>query len=220
MKLEHQPMSLAPKHRPSSRAQELAPPSIPKCCRSIPLADFAVLGPVIQQHPRDVQQTLNTEISHGTPPLGWGRCCCLSCVLAGLTPPATLSDSTGCCQHRDAQQHMGEDIPPMAGGAETSPDFIHRGFAAIPGGGKLSHPLLHLPHPNLPASVSHPTHTCAKAPQYGASSWVQLNAEGWNRGEHVWEGARGCRSGLIWPGILAEFSRTVCTVSSLYNGYV
>lgn len=92
-------------------------------------------------------------------------------------------------------------------------------------GGKLPHPLLpllHLPRcgskPNLPPAVSIPifgqTPPCYESIQLGSA---QCRGVG---GSVCGKGRGGCRSGLIWPGTSAEFSRTVCTVSSLYNGYV
>lgn len=72
---------------PRSRPQEPTVPGMPNFCCSITVANFAVLGTAIQQHPRDAQQTLNTEISHGRCPQGQCWCCFLSRAMVGLTPP-------------------------------------------------------------------------------------------------------------------------------------
>lgn len=83
--------------------------------------------------------------------------------------------------------------------------------------GKLPHSFLPLSH--LPCCGSKPiplpVYILGKLP-LGRELWAGFSSV---QGE-LWEGARGCRSGLIWAGILAEFSRTVCTVSSPYNGCV
>lgn len=90
--------------------------------------------------------------------------------------------------------------------------------------GKLCHSFLPLFHFLCCGSkpISLPINIWANT-SLGRELWAGFSSvHGCSRrtGGNVWEGARGCRSGLMWPGILAEFSRTVCTVSSPYNGYV
>lgn len=158
---------------------------------------------MIQQHARDAQQTLKTEISHGRSPWRWYWCRFLSCATAGLTPLAALGASAGCCQQRDAQQHMGEHTPPVAGGAETSSNFIHGGFAqlgftAILAGWKTSplSSLFHLPHhgskPNLPAAVSLPVNIWANTPWYESVQLGSAQCRGLERGG---EGGNMCGKG-------------------------
>lgn len=134
----------------------------------------------------------------------------------------TLGACSGRCQH------------PCAGMGGRG--FVCEGLDQLLPGWKTSPPSFPPPLPwlqtqpggQLPTGISVPMKIWARCmrPWHGSIQLGSVQCRGLEQGggsgggDMCGKGRGGCRSGLIWPGTLAEFSRTVCTVSSLYNGCV
>lgn len=172
---------------------------------------------------------LSTEISHGRS--WWGQRCAAVRALpqrgSHCQPPAepaqdaassTMLSSTW---ERTSHLRLVGQRPLLISSMDDSPSSDSQQSWQP---GKLPHPFLPLFH--LPCCgskpISLPINIRANTPlgRELRAGFSSVHGRRGRTGGNVWEGARGCRSGLIWPGILAEFSRTVCTVSSPYNGYV